>query len=108
LTIGRLTLPRGHSGIPANEAAARRFINETVPDGICRERARVIADTISGNSQTAIRSSIEAIDQLDISPSFEDALKRNSAIFGRLFRTKHFREGVTAFAEKCCSNWTGS
>jgi acetyl-CoA C-acetyltransferase len=37
----------------------------------------------------------------------QTALDANGAIFGRLMRTRDFKEGVTAFAEKRKPEWTG-
>ena len=55
-----------------------------------------------------LEGSLEAINQLDKTGSVEQALKVNNSIFGRLMRTKDFKEGVTAFAEKRSPNWTGN
>jgi enoyl-CoA hydratase/carnithine racemase len=94
--------------ISAREAEALGMINACVPDGACLARALELADVIQQNSPTAIRSSLEAMNQLEATGSIEKAIAANGPIFARLMRTKDFKEGVSAFAEKRRPNWTGS
>jgi acetyl-CoA C-acetyltransferase len=94
--------------LPASEARDLGLINVCVADGTCAEKAHELAAKLTQNSPTAIRASLEAINQLDKTGSVEQALKVNNSIFGRLMRTKDFKEGVTAFAEKRSPNWTGN
>ncbi|WP_408587933.1 enoyl-CoA hydratase-related protein [Novosphingobium sp.] len=94
--------------INSNEAAALGIINEQVPSGTCLERARELAATITLNSPTAIRASLEAINQLEATGLLKTALEANGKIFGRLMRTRDFKEGVTAFAEKRKPEWRGA
>ncbi|MGK2908372.1 MAG: enoyl-CoA hydratase-related protein [Sphingobium sp.] len=92
----------------ADEAQALGITNEVAPAGEALTRARALAETVSGNSPVAVRASIEAINNLDTTPSFEQALALNIPIMRRLIRSKDFKEGVTAFAQKRKPNWTGS
>lgn len=94
--------------IMADEAAALGIINRVVPAGSSLQSARDLAETITQNSPTAIRASLEAINQIEASGLLKTALEANGEIFGRLMRTKDFKEGVTAFAEKRAPEWTGS
>jgi acetyl-CoA C-acetyltransferase len=94
--------------VEAAEAKDLGFINEVVPAGTALARARELAAEICGNSPTAVRASLEAIAQLDRHGTLEKAMEANDAIFGRLMRTRDFKEGVTAFAEKRTPNWSGS
>ena len=94
--------------IDAAEGERLGIVNEVVADGTCLARARELAATIARNSPTAIRASLDAIGRLDTAPTFADALAANGEIVARLMRTKDFREGVTAFAQKREPNWTGA
>jgi acetyl-CoA C-acetyltransferase len=93
--------------IGAAEAETLGIINRTVATGTCLAAAHELASTIEQNSPTAIRASLEAINQLETSGLLQTALDANGAIFGRLMRTHDFKEGVTAFAEKRKPEWTG-
>lgn len=94
--------------IPASEAAALGIINRSVPAGTCRAAAHELAMAITQNSPTSIRSSLEAINELELSGQLQTALDANGAIIGRLMRTNDFKEGITAFTEKRKPQWTGS
>lgn len=93
--------------IAAAEAKELGIINQTVADGTCLVAAHDLAASITQNSPTAIRASLEAINQLETSGLLQTALEANGAIFERLMRTHDFKEGVTAFAEKRKPEWTG-
>lgn len=94
--------------ISADEAHHLGIINCVVPSGTCLDQARELAETLTLNSPTAIRASLEAINQLEATGLLKSALDANDKIFGRLMRTKDFKEGVTAFAEKRKPEWTGT
>jgi acetyl-CoA C-acetyltransferase len=94
--------------IAAEEAERLGIINRTVADGTCLAEAQALAEVITQNSPTAIRASLEAINQLETSGLLKTALDANGRIFGRLMRTRDFKEGVTAFAEKRKPEWSGS
>ncbi|WP_422059632.1 enoyl-CoA hydratase-related protein [Sphingopyxis sp.] len=92
----------------AAEAKAIGVINELVPAGDAATGARALAAKLLENSPSAIRASKEALNRLEELESLEEAMAATGKIFGRLMRTKDFREGVTAFAEKRKPEWTGS
>jgi acetyl-CoA C-acetyltransferase len=94
--------------IAADEAERLGIINRTVADGTCLAEAHALAETITQNSPTAIRASLEAINQLETTGLLKTALDANGRIFGRLMRTRDFKEGVTAFSEKRKPEWSGS
>lgn len=94
--------------IGADEAAQLGIINRVVPNGTCLQQAHELAATIAQNSPTAIRASLEAVNQLETSGVLKTALDANDRIFGRLMRTRDFKEGVTAFAEKRKPEWSGT
>jgi len=92
----------------ASEAKDLGLINACVADGTCLARAHELAERITRNSPTAVRASLEALSNLDNSGSIEQALAANHQIFRRLMRTRDFKEGVTAFAQKRTPQWSGS
>lgn len=94
--------------VTAQKGVELGIINECVAADNSLDRALAMAETIMENSPTAVRASLEAINQLDATGTVAQALAGNNAIFGALMRTNDFREGVTAFAQKRTPNWTGS
>lgn len=101
-----LILTGRHFG--AVEAVDLGVINQRCDDGGSMAAARALAAQLLENSPSAIRASKEALNRLEELESLEEALAANGRIFGRLMRTKDFREGVTAFAEKRKPEWSGS
>lgn len=94
--------------IKADEATALGIINQVAPAGTVLAQAHALASTITQNSPTAVRASLEAINVLESTGLLKSALEANDKIFGRLMRTRDFKEGVTAFAQKRKPEWTGS
>lgn len=91
----------------AAEARTLGVINDVV-DGDAIAAARALADRLLENSPSAIRASKEALNRLEELESLDEAMEANGRIFGRLMRTRDFREGVAAFAEKRKPEWSGS
>jgi len=94
--------------ISAEKALSLGVINAVVPKGDSLAAARNLAEEILANSPSAVRASKQALNALEEVEDLETALKANGPIFGRLMRTRDFKEGVTAFAEKRTPNWTNS
>ena len=92
----------------AAEALDLGVINLSVAAGGAMESARTLAGRLLANSPSAIRASKEALNCLEEAESLETAMAANGQIFGRLMRTRDFREGVTAFAEKRTPEWSGT
>lgn len=92
----------------AEEALSLGVINACVGDGEALSAARDLAGRLLENSPSAIRASKEALNRLEELESLEDAMSANNRIFGRLMRTRDFREGVTAFGEKRKPEWSGT
>nr|WP_245514206.1 enoyl-CoA hydratase-related protein [Camelimonas lactis] len=92
----------------AAEAEALGIINQQVEDGQAMTAARALAARLLENSPSAIRASKEALNRFEELESLEKAMEANGRIFGRLMRTRDFREGVAAFAEKRKPQWSGS
>lgn len=91
----------------AAEALALGVVNDVV-NGDAMSAARALAERLLENSPSAIRASKEALNKLENLESLEEAMAANRSIFGRLMRTRDFREGVSAFAEKRKPEWSGS
>lgn len=92
----------------AAEALELGIINERVEAGGAMTAARALASRLLENSPSAIRASKEALNRLEELEALKEALTANGRIFGKLMRTRDFREGVTAFAEKRKPEWSGS
>lgn len=90
------------------EALRLGIINDRCSDGSSLDAARGLAERILENSPSAVRASKEAMNNLEKLESLSEAMAANSRIFGRLMRTRDFREGVTAFAEKRKPDWIGA
>jgi len=101
-----LILTGRHFG--SDEALQLGIINSRCDDGGSLAAARALAAQLLENSPSAIRASKEALNRLEELESLKDAIAANSRIFGRLMRTRDFREGVTAFAEKRKPEWIGA
>lgn len=101
-----LILTGRHFG--TEEALALGVVNRRCDDGGALEAARSFAAEMLENSPSAIRASKEALNRLEELEDLEAALAANRRIFGKLMRTRDFREGVTAFAEKRQPEWTGA
>jgi acetyl-CoA C-acetyltransferase len=94
--------------ITTAQALEHGLINATAPAGRSLEGARGLADAVLANSPSAIRATRQALNTLDEIEQLKAAMEANGPIFGRLMRTKDFKEGVTAFAEKRMPQWSNS
>lgn len=94
--------------IDANKAFDLGIVNAVTEAGGALDAARGFADEILANSPTAIRASKRALNKLDELEALSKALEANEPIIDQLIRTKDFREGIRAFAEKRRPQWTNS
>ena len=93
--------------VDAAEALRIGLVDEVVPAHELMTRRRALAGAIAAMAPHAINGVLEAVSWADAA-SLEEALRSESAIFGRLCGTADKREGVTAFLEKRPPHWTGS
>jgi acetyl-CoA C-acetyltransferase len=94
--------------ITAAEAKELGIVNSVVPAGTALTEARKLARTLQESSPSSIRASKQALNELDRAENLKGAMEANGPIFGRLMRTRDFREGVMAFAEKRKPEWSNS
>ena len=94
--------------VMADEAERLGIINHVSKPGGALAAARALAKQIQAVSPTAVRASKQALNILEQNEALEPGLSQNSAILRKLMRTKDFKEGVTAFAEKRDPIWTNS
>jgi len=92
----------------ASRALELGVINSVTTRGECLAAARDLAKEILANSPSAVRASKQALNKLEAIESLQAALEANGPIFGQLMRSRDFKEGVTAFAEKRSPHWTNS
>ena len=94
--------------VDAAEALSLGVVNEIAPPGESLAAARRLAERILVNSPSAVRASKQALNKFEEIEALKEALDANGPIFGRLMRTRDFKEGVAAFAEKRTPQWTNS
>ncbi|MDR1876547.1 MAG: enoyl-CoA hydratase/isomerase family protein [Flavobacteriaceae bacterium] len=82
--------------IPSDKALNIGLVNEVVTPENLLSRAKEIAVRISKNSSTAITQAIRAVNSSETPEGFTAEIK----LFGSLFTTADFKEGVNAFIEK--------
>lgn len=94
--------------IDAQKALELGIVNAVSGEGAALTEARALAQDILAGSPTAVRASKRALNKLEELESLKLALEANEPIIDQLVRTKDFREGIKAFAEKRSPNWTNS
>ena len=92
--------------IGADEAKRIGLVERTAPKGEAVAQARDLAKRVLSRGPLAVINAKKAINEgLDM--PLEEGLKRESQLFGALFRTQDMREGVSAFLEKRKPKFTG-
>lgn len=92
--------------ISADEAKRIGLVERIAPKGEAVAEARSLAKRVLSRGPLAVINAKKAINEgLDM--PLEEGLKRESQLFGALFRTQDMREGVTAFLEKRKPKFTG-
>ena len=85
--------------IDAHEAPRIGLVNEVVPRGTCRERARALAHTIAALPQPALRTDKEAAVG-GFGLPLAEGLKLEAACFDRLLDGPEMAEGLRRFNER--------
>ena len=85
--------------IDAAEAQQIGLVNEVVPRGTCRERARELAHTIAALPQPAIRTDKEAAVR-GFGRPLEEGLRIEAECFNRLIDGPEMAEGLRRFNER--------
>jgi enoyl-CoA hydratase len=85
--------------IDAREAQRIGLVNEVVPSGTCRERARELAHTIAGLPQPAIHTDKEAATR-GFGRPLEEGLRIEAECFDRLLDGPEMAEGLRRFNER--------
>jgi acetyl-CoA C-acetyltransferase len=92
--------------INAQRALELGIVNAVAANAESLQAARSLAAMVVANSPSAVRASKQVLNKLEEIEALKAALDANSAILGRLMRTKDFTEGVTAFVDKRTPQWT--
>ena len=91
--------------IGSDEASQLGLINSISESGGVMDAARVLAQTIAGNSPTSIRASKRVLNAVDDLGSWDRALELSNTEIIKLIKSKDAREGMTAFIQKRKPNW---
>ena len=92
--------------VAADVALEWGLVNQVVPPERLLPAAREVAGKILTNSQTAVRYSLQAV-QEGLDQPLEQGLFLESVLFGLCFATPDMREGTSAFLEKRPPRFTG-
>jgi enoyl-CoA hydratase len=85
--------------IDAEEALAIGLVNEVVPSGTCRTRARELAHRIAALPQPAVRTDKEAAVR-GFGRPLDEGLRIEAECFNRLLDTPELAEGLRRFNER--------
>jgi enoyl-CoA hydratase len=92
--------------VTAEVALQWGLVNQVVPQDQLLQAARDLASKILANSRTAVRYSLQAI-QEGLDQPLEQGLFLESVLFGLCFSTPDRKEGMGAFLEKRPAQFTG-
>jgi enoyl-CoA hydratase len=92
--------------VPADVALQWGLVNQVVTPEQVLPTAREMAVKILANSMTAVRYSLQAVDE-GLDQPLEQALFLESVLFGLCFSTPDMKEGTGAFLEKRAPRFTG-
>ena len=93
--------------IDANEAERIGLVDQVVPPGEELTEAKRIAKRILKTGPVALRFAKKAVNR-GLQMSLNDALMMEATLFGEMFETEDFKEGVNAFFEKRQPNFKGT
>lgn len=93
---------------PVQELASYGLVNRVVAAGQSYSAALELARTILGNAPLAVQGSKQIVHRnIAEGWSFADGLDQQKAVMKGVSKSADYRQGVTSFAEKRASVWTG-
>lgn len=94
---------------PATELAAFGLVNRIAEPGQSFTAALELARTILANAPLAVQGSKEIVHRgIAEQWSFAEGLTEQKAVMKRVAKSNDYKQGITGFAEKRASVWTGS
>jgi len=85
--------------LPADECLELGLVNRVVPDELLMKETLALADEIAANAPLAVQASKRMM-RMGLAENFDDHVHHVFLQLLPLFRSKDFREGMTAFLEK--------
>jgi enoyl-CoA hydratase/carnithine racemase len=85
--------------LPAAECLEQGLVSRVVPDELLMKETLAVANEIAANAPLAIQASKRMM-RMGLSEEFDDHVHHVYLQLLPLFRSKDFREGLTAFLEK--------
>jgi acetyl-CoA C-acetyltransferase len=91
--------------ITAEEALSYGMINRVVEPGTALEGARALAAKVLESSPTAVRASLQIMNETEAIPGTVDAVAHPSPVVDELLFSEDSAEGIAAFAQKRRPVW---
>jgi len=92
--------------LPADECLELGLVNKVVADEMLAKEARALAEEIAANAPLAVQASKRMM-RMGLSENFDEHVHHVFLQLLPLFRSRDFREGMTAFLEKRTPGFEG-